>query len=219
MGRASVLISNVRIVRHFGFLGVKQEIESLLGDWGWRGHALSELVHRSLIRCYFTGNHPQYPPWQPKFSHDSIQICLTIAGVLKAWFVKPILDPDFYSNITEKTETDWKAAHGGKNVSDSIKEYLVTYVGEPLEQMLRYESKTFCVLWNYVSIFLKSFLRLVRLSEWQAFDWNSRYSLVGLHNSCPFKLRRLLARLPNINVVRKKNTKMWLLNQEDTKLA
>lgn len=66
--------------------------------------------------------------------------------MLKAWFVKPILDPDFYSNITEEIETDWKAAHGEKNVSDSIKEYLVTYVGEPLEQMLRYESKTFCVL-------------------------------------------------------------------------
>ena len=80
--------------------------------------------------------------------------------MLKAWFVKPFLDPDFYSNITEETETAWKKDHPGKNVSESIKEYLVEYVGEPLEQMLRYESKTHFDLGYYVS-----FLQLAWLPE------------------------------------------------------
>lgn len=61
-----------------------------------------------------------------------------IAGVLRAWFVQPLMNPDYYSNITENTDNKWKAAHGGKNVQETIKEYLVTYLGEPLEQMLRY---------------------------------------------------------------------------------
>ena len=61
-----------------------------------------------------------------------------IAGVLRAWFVQPLMNPDYYSNITENTDNKWKAAHGGKNVKETIKEYLVTYLGEPLEQMLRY---------------------------------------------------------------------------------
>lgn len=61
-----------------------------------------------------------------------------ISGVLRAWFVQPLMNPDYYSNITENTDNKWKAAHGGKNVKETIKEYLVTYLGEPLEQMLRY---------------------------------------------------------------------------------
>lgn len=53
--------------------------------------------------------------------------------MFKVWFVKLILDFDFYSNIIEKIEIDWKVVYGGKNVSDSIKEYLVKYVGELFE--------------------------------------------------------------------------------------
>ncbi|KAL9986420.1 hypothetical protein ACROYT_G000567 [Oculina patagonica] len=59
-------------------------------------------------------------------------------GVLKAWFVKPFLDPGYYSNIRKETDDEWKAKHGGKNVSETVKEYLVTYLGEPLDQLLRY---------------------------------------------------------------------------------
>lgn len=63
---------------------------------------------------------------------------LVIVGVLKAQFVQPLLDPDFYSGITEEIDNDWKTKHNGKNVSESIKEYLVTNIGEPLNQLLRY---------------------------------------------------------------------------------
>ena len=61
-----------------------------------------------------------------------------IAGVLKSWFVKPILDPEYYSNITEEIDNEWKKTHGGKSVRKTIQDYLVTYIGEPLSQMLRY---------------------------------------------------------------------------------
>jgi len=60
-----------------------------------------------------------------------------IAGVLQSWFVKRLLDSDFYSNITDEIDNEWKNTHGGKNVSDTIKDYLVTYIGEPLSQLLR----------------------------------------------------------------------------------
>ncbi|CAH3138463.1 unnamed protein product [Pocillopora meandrina] len=59
-------------------------------------------------------------------------------GVLNEWFVQPLLDPLYYSNITEETDKKWKAEHKGKSVSETVKEYLVKYLGEPLEQMLRY---------------------------------------------------------------------------------
>lgn len=61
-----------------------------------------------------------------------------LTGVLKEWFVQPALDPDYYSNITEEIDNEWKKTHDGKNVSDTIKEYLVKYLGEPLNQLLRY---------------------------------------------------------------------------------
>ena len=48
-----------------------------------------------------------------------------------------MLDPDYYSNITEETDNEWKKTHGGKNVRETIKKYLVTYLGEPLNQLLR----------------------------------------------------------------------------------
>ena len=59
------------------------------------------------------------------------------AGVLKEWYVQPLLDPDYYTKITKETDEEWKKTHGGKNVSETIKEYLVTYLGEPITKMLR----------------------------------------------------------------------------------
>lgn len=49
-----------------------------------------------------------------------------------------MLDPDYYNNITEEIDNEWKKAHDGKNVSETIKQYLVKYLGEPLKQLLRY---------------------------------------------------------------------------------
>ena len=51
--------------------------------------------------------------------------------------MEPLLDPEFYSNITKEVDEAWKEKYG-KNVSDTIKDYLLTYLGEPLHQLIRY---------------------------------------------------------------------------------
>ena len=67
--------------------------------------------------------------------------CFVIAGVLKEWFVQPLLDPDFYSGITKEIDDKWKKTHSGRNVSETIKDNLVMYLGEPLNKLLRYYSR------------------------------------------------------------------------------
>ena len=52
--------------------------------------------------------------------------------------MEPLLHPDYYSNITKEVDDAWKKEHDGKNVSDTVKEYLLTYLGEPLHQLIRY---------------------------------------------------------------------------------
>ncbi|XP_068693503.1 uncharacterized protein [Montipora foliosa] len=59
-------------------------------------------------------------------------------GVLQEWYVEPLLEKDFYSNITVEVDNQWKSSHEGKNVRETIKEWLVKYLGEPITQMLRY---------------------------------------------------------------------------------
>lgn len=51
--------------------------------------------------------------------------------------MEPLLDADFYANITDDMDNEWKRTHSGKNVSETIKDWLVKYVGEPINQMLR----------------------------------------------------------------------------------
>ena len=62
-----------------------------------------------------------------------------LAGVLKEWFVQPMLDNGFYSGLKKEIDDEWKHKHGKnvKNVSETIKEYLVTFLGEPINKLLR----------------------------------------------------------------------------------
>ena len=50
----------------------------------------------------------------------------------------PLLDADFYANITVEMDNQWKSTHAGKDVKETIKEWLVKYIGEPINEMLRY---------------------------------------------------------------------------------
>jgi len=95
-------------------------------------------------------------------------------GVLQSWFVKPLLDPDYYSNITEDTDNEWKKTHSGKNVSESIRDYLVTYIGEPLSQLLSYvefEHIRHCVPSNVSSGLGKLPLKYVWLDGIENTSW------------------------------------------------
>ena len=49
----------------------------------------------------------------------------------------PLLDADFYANTTEEVDNQWKNVHSGKNVSETIRDWLVKYIGKPINQMLR----------------------------------------------------------------------------------
>ena len=60
-----------------------------------------------------------------------------LAGILKEWFVQPILDNDFYSNITEAVDNEWTAMNNERNISETIKDYLVTYLGKPINKLIR----------------------------------------------------------------------------------
>ena len=62
-------------------------------------------------------------------------------GIWKEWFAEPLLHPEYYSNITKKVDDEWKKEHG-KNVSDTVKEYLLTYLGKPLHQLIRYSTSS-----------------------------------------------------------------------------
>lgn len=50
--------------------------------------------------------------------------------------MEPLLHSEFYSNITKEVDSTWEKEHG-MNVSDSVKEYLLTYVGKPLHKLIR----------------------------------------------------------------------------------
>ena len=60
-----------------------------------------------------------------------------LKGVLEEGYVKDIVDDKYFSNITEEMNTTWKNEHGGKSVKESLKGYLVKYMGEPMHKLLR----------------------------------------------------------------------------------
>lgn len=67
----------------------------------------------------------------------NLYVLFNLLGIWKEWFAAPLMHPDFYSNITKEVDQTWKEEHG-KNVSDTVKEYLLTYLGEPLHRLIRY---------------------------------------------------------------------------------
>ena len=58
-------------------------------------------------------------------------------GIFKERFVEYFFDMQYYGNITKGMEDKWKSQHGGKNVSESMKEYLLEYLGKPLDGFLK----------------------------------------------------------------------------------
>lgn len=74
-------------------------------------------------------------------------------GIWKEWFVEPMLHPDYYSNISKEANEEWKREQG-MNVNESVKNYLLEYLGKPLHQLIRYleeEHVHYCVPSNVSS--------------------------------------------------------------------
>lgn len=59
------------------------------------------------------------------------------SGVLDEDYVKVALDDNYYSNITDDMNNKWKENHDGKTVKQSLSDYLVEYMGKPMNQLLR----------------------------------------------------------------------------------
>lgn len=60
------------------------------------------------------------------------------SGVLKEWYTQAVQDAEYYSDITDDMNKEWKKNHNNLNVSESMKEYLIEYIGKPVTNMLRY---------------------------------------------------------------------------------
>ena len=50
-----------------------------------------------------------------------------------------MLIPAYYENLHEKTKEKWLKTYG-KNVNESIKDFLVELIGKPLKELLRYDT-------------------------------------------------------------------------------
>ena len=57
--------------------------------------------------------------------------------MLEEDYVEGSLKDEYYSDITDDMETQWKADNG-KTVKESLSDYLVKYMGKPMNQLLRY---------------------------------------------------------------------------------
>ena len=52
-------------------------------------------------------------------------------------YVKAVLNDDYYSDITDDMKKQWEEDNGGKTVKQSMSDYLVEYMGKPMNQLLR----------------------------------------------------------------------------------
>ena len=61
-------------------------------------------------------------------------------GVLQERYITSVLNDAYFSSITEDMNTTWKNKNGGKSVKETFDEYIVKYMGEPMKELLRYNS-------------------------------------------------------------------------------
>ena len=57
-------------------------------------------------------------------------------GVLEEDYVEASLKDEYYSDLTDDMKNQWKADKG-KTVKESLSDYLVEYMGKPMNQLLR----------------------------------------------------------------------------------
>ena len=58
-------------------------------------------------------------------------------GVLSAWYVAPIINPEsFLANLTKGDKDKW-AIDNGKTVNETFREAAVLYIGTPIHKLLQ----------------------------------------------------------------------------------
>lgn len=76
------------------------------------------------------------------------------SGVLDEKYVEDIVDDSYFVGISEEMNATWKRDNDGKSVKQSLKDYLVKYMGDPMQELLRYlefEHSLYCVPSNVSS--------------------------------------------------------------------
>ncbi|KAK3737262.1 hypothetical protein QZH41_019871 [Actinostola sp. cb2023] len=63
---------------------------------------------------------------------------LNETGVWKEWYTQEMLSSAYYSNITTAMNEQWKKSHNNTSVEESIKSYLLEYIGKPITGLFRY---------------------------------------------------------------------------------
>ena len=59
-----------------------------------------------------------------------------LLGILDAKYMKTILVDEFLSKMTSGELDLWKAKHG-RSVNESLRQFVIEYVGEPIQRTLR----------------------------------------------------------------------------------
>lgn len=77
-------------------------------------------------------------------------------GVLQERYITSVLNDAYFSSITEDMNTTWKNKNGGKSVKETFDEYIVKYMGEPMKELLRYNS-----CWGILSLYIGLFWAMV----------------------------------------------------------
>ena len=94
--------------------------------------------------CPVCGNYCEYVMHNSLWFRNSV-LCWCFTGILQERFVEPMLAPSYYARLSKETKEEWLNTYG-KNVNESIQEFLVEYIGKPLEKFLRWiETKNNCV--------------------------------------------------------------------------
>ena len=111
-------------------------------SWNWPMHKRFYFLRRHIVWSGGTlAHHLIYFVWWPANNDFSL---FPFAGILEEKPIKNILNDEYFSSITDEMEMSWKSKHDGKSVNESLKEYLVEYVGKPITDLFRYVSR----LWH-----------------------------------------------------------------------
>ena len=148
---SSAIASKPKIRRSCGFevsrnapgIWLAGEGEGGLGrSWNWPMHKRFYFLRRHIVWSGGTLAHQLiYFFWWPANNDFS---WFPFAGILEEKPIKNILNDEYFSSITDEMEMSWKSKHDGKSVNESLKEYLVEYVGKPITDLFRYVSR----LWH-----------------------------------------------------------------------
>ena len=71
-------------------------------------------------------------------------------GIYEAKFIEPFVAASFISDMKDDKLKDWQAKYG-KSVNASLREFILEYVGKPINDMLRY-----CFVSVHYNVFLYS---------------------------------------------------------------